>query len=107
MWSLPRNTEMELREKVHFEIEKQMIPFPLPEELILYALDTAHIVLAVQPVQNYEEKALYKEKIRISTRNDIIYLELPRRIYEFYRLDEADYTVMASEIVPKTVEILF
>jgi hypothetical protein len=33
-------------------------------------------------------------------------VELPGKVYDFYHLDEADYTGMASMIRPKTIEIL-
>jgi len=33
-------------------------------------------------------------------------VEVPARVYEFYHLDESDYTVMASEKKPKTIEVL-
>jgi len=31
---------------------------------------------------------------------------LPKKIYDFYHLDEADYTIMTTETNPKTIEIL-
>jgi len=34
-------------------------------------------------------------------------IELPKKIYDFYHMDETDYTIMVSEINPKTIEILF
>jgi hypothetical protein len=74
--------------------------------LIVYALDVAHLVLAPEPVVDYERTALFKEKARVSLDENQYLVELPRKVYDFYHLNEADYTVMASEIKPKTIEIL-
>ncbi len=74
--------------------------------LIVYAVDVTHLVLAVEPVGEYEQAALFKEKAWVSVNNGEYLVELPRKVYDFYRLDETDYTVMASEIKPKTIEIL-
>ncbi len=74
--------------------------------LIVYALDVTHLVLAVEPVGEYERTALFKEKARVSVEDGEYLVQLPRKVYDFYRLDEADYTVMASEIRPETIEVL-
>lgn len=74
--------------------------------LIVYAVDVAHLVLAAEPVGEYEQTALFKEKARVSMDDGQYLVGLPRRVYDFYHLDEADYTVMASTIKPKTIEIL-
>ncbi len=37
---------------------------------------------------------------------DSTWLSFPEKVYDFYHLNEADYTVMASEIRPGTIEIL-
>jgi len=79
---------------------------PALSRLMVYALDVTHLVLAVEPVGEYEETALFKEKARVSLEDGEYLVELPRGVYDFYRLDEADYTVMASEIKPRTIEIL-
>ncbi len=74
--------------------------------LIVYAVDVAHLVLAVEPVGEYERTALFKEKARDSIDDGQYLVELPRKVYDFYHLNESDYTVTASEIRPRTIEIL-
>jgi hypothetical protein len=67
-------------------------------------LDTSSLALA--PIREHERSALLKEKARVSVEDGEYLVELPRKVYDFYHLDEADYTVMASEIKPRTIEIL-
>ena len=61
-------------------------------------MDVTHLVLAVDPVGEYEQTALFKKKARVSVEDGEYLVELPRKVYDFYHLDEADHTVMASEI---------
>jgi len=74
--------------------------------LIVYALDVAQIVLAPEPVVDYERTALFKEEVRVSLDDSQYLVELPRKVNDFYHLNEADYTVMASGTKPETIEIL-
>ncbi len=69
-------------------------------------MDVEHLVLAVESVRECERTALFKEKARVSTNDGEYLVELPRKVYDFYHLNEADYTVVASQIRPKTIEIL-
>ncbi len=87
-------------------VDRRIWTGPALSRLIVYALDVTHLVLAVEPVGEYEQTALFKEKARVSAEDGEYLVELPRKVYDFYQLDEADYTVMASEIKPKTIEIL-
>ena len=79
---------------------------PIPARLIVYVLDVAHLALAPEPVVDHERIALFKEKARVSLDGGQYLVELPHKVYELYHVNEADYTVMASEIKPKTIEIL-
>jgi len=83
-------------------VDKKIWTGPALSRLIVYALDVTHLVLAVEPVGEYEQTALFKEKARVSAEDGEYLVELPRKVYDFYHLDEADYTVMASEIKPRT-----
>lgn len=74
--------------------------------LIIYALAADHLALAPEPIPQFEETALFPEYTFATLKNGEYLVQLPSRIYNFYRLDEADYTVMASEIKPRTIEIL-
>ncbi len=87
-------------------VDRRIWTGPAVSRLIVYALDVTHLVLAVEPVGEYEQAALFKKKARVSVEDGDYLVELPRKVYDFYHLDEADYTVMASEIKPKTIEIL-
>jgi len=97
---------MELIEKTPIKIHRKLVSIPLPEKLILYAMDSSHILLALKPINELERKSLSKEDVEVTQVGNEYFIELPKKIYEFYHLDEADYTVMASETNPKTIEIL-
>ncbi len=73
--------------------------------LIIYALDVGHLVSG-EPVGEYERMAPFKEKARVTTDDGQYLVELPRKTYDFYHLNEAYCTIMVSEIKPKTIEIL-
>ena len=79
---------------------------PKPSSFIVYALDVGHLALAPEPVPEYEKTALFKEKAKVNAQNGHFALEVPASVYEFYHLDESDYTVMASEKKPKIIEIM-
>ena len=79
---------------------------PRFSSLIVYALDTGHLALAPEPVPEYEKKALFREKAPATVKNGEYLIEFSGRIFDFYHLDETDYTVAASETKPRTVEIL-
>ena len=77
-----------------------------PSSFIVYALDVGHLALAPERVPEYEKIALFKERARAILQNGNFAVEVPARVYEFYHLDESDYTVMASEKKPKTIEVV-
>jgi len=77
-----------------------------PSSFIVYALDVGHLALASERVPEYERIALFKNRAKATVRNGSFAVEVPARIYEFYHLDESDYTAMASEKKPKTIEII-
>ena len=77
-----------------------------PSSFIVYALDVGHLALAPERVPEYEKIALFKERAKATLQNGIFAVEVPARVYEFYHLDESDYTAMASVKKPKTIEIV-
>ncbi len=79
---------------------------PNPSSFIVYALDVGHLALAPKPVPEYERTALFKENAKASVKNGHFAVEVPAKVYEFYHLDESDYTAMASLKKPKTIEIM-
>ncbi len=98
----PRKTETVSTVRV----DKRVWTGPALSRLIVCAVDVTHLVLAMEPVGEYEQTALFKEKARVSVEDEEYLVELPRRVCDFYHLDEADFTVMASETKPRTIGIL-
>ncbi|MDH5451283.1 MAG: hypothetical protein OEX77_10385 [Candidatus Bathyarchaeota archaeon] len=99
-------SKMELIEKIPIKIDRKLVSIPLLEKLILYAVDSSHILLAMKPINELEKKSLSKEDVEVVRVGNEYLIELPKKVYDFHRLDEADYKVMVSEINPKTIEIL-
>lgn len=106
MSHLLKASKMELIEKKPIKIDRKLVSIPLPERLILYALDSSHILLAIKPISQFEKKSLSKEDVKVTQVGNEYFIELPKKVYDFYHLDEADYTIMTSETNPKTIEIL-
>ncbi len=72
----------------------------------MYAIDSVRIALAPKPVRSLEDIAMYSGKAKVSKNGKHYHVEVPARVYDFYHLEEADYTIMASEVSPRTIEIL-
>ena len=49
MSHLLKASKMELIEKIPIKIDRKLVSIPLPEKLILYAVDSSHILLAMKP----------------------------------------------------------
>ena len=77
----------------------------LPRTLILYTVDADHFVLSVKPLEALEKNALTKARVSVAVQQDKYLIKLPVKIYNFYRMDESDYTVMASDKDPATIII--
>ena len=95
-----------MTETVQISFDMRLWSGPKPSSFIVYALDVGHLALAPEPIPEYERTALFKEKAKTTLENGHFAVEVPARVYEFYHLDESDYTVMASEKKPKTIEIV-
>jgi len=86
------------------EVAKKVVgDVVLPATLILYTVDADHFVLSVKPVASLEESALTKARASVTAEQDKYLIKLPVRIYNFYQMDESDYTVMASNRDPLTI----
>jgi hypothetical protein len=83
-------TRIEIDEKVTRGIK-------LPQTMILYAMDADHFVIAARPLKTLEEGSLTKTRVRVASQQNKHVIKLPSKIYNFYHLDENDYTVMASD----------
>jgi hypothetical protein len=77
----------------------------LLEVMILYAVDAEHLVIAAKPLGALEEKALAKTPVKVFCEKNRHVIMLPTKIYNFYHLDENDYTIMASDKDPTTIII--
>ena len=77
----------------------------LPRTLILYTVDANHFVLSVKPLESLEETALTKTRVSVAVEQDKYLIKLPAKIYNFYQMDESDYTIMASDKEPATIVV--
>jgi hypothetical protein len=75
----------------------------LPETMILYAVDKEHMVITAKPIKNLEEEAITKTQVKVISEKNKHVILLPIKIYNFYRLEENDYTIMASDKDPTTI----
>ena len=77
----------------------------LPEAMVLYAMDADHLVIAAKPLKVLEENALTKASAKVVSQQNKHIIMLPAKIYNFYHLDENDYTIMVSDKDPTTIII--
>lgn len=77
----------------------------LPETMILYAIDTDHLVITAKPQKALEKKALTKMRVKVISQQNKHVIVLPPKVYNFYHLHENDYTIMASDKDPTTIMI--
>ena len=68
----------------------------LLQAMILYTMDADHFIIAAKPLKTLEESALTKTRVDVANQQNKHIIKLPSRIFNFYRLDENDYTIMAS-----------
>jgi len=66
-------------EKVSIKIDKSLVPITLPERLILYTIDSSHLLLAIEPLRDFEAKALSKSNVKSKLDRDEYLIELPRK----------------------------
>ena len=77
----------------------------LPRTMILYTIDSDHFILTAKPKKNLDESALTKTRVSIAHQENKNIIKMPLKVYNFYHLDESDYTIMTSEKDPTTVII--
>jgi hypothetical protein len=88
------------------EVDKNVVGgVELPRTLILYTVDADHFVLSVKPLESLEESALTKTRVSVAVEQSKYLIKVPAKIYNFYQMDECDYTVMASDKDPATIII--
>ncbi|RLF07409.1 MAG: hypothetical protein DRJ69_07165 [Thermoprotei archaeon] len=64
--------------------------------MVAYAMDIDHLLIA-EEVEEFEQRALAKGEVKVVERGDCYALKLPKKLYDFYRLGENDYTIMVPE----------
>jgi len=106
MSRLLKVSKMELIEKTPIKIDRKLVSIPLPQKLILYALDSSHILLALKPINELEKKSLSKEDVEVTQVGNEYLIKFPKKVYDFYHLDEADYTNNDIRNKPKKQENL-
>lgn len=88
------------------EFDKKVLgAVELPKTLILYTVDAEHFVLSVKPLASLEEIALTQTRVSAVSQQNKYLIKLPAKIYNFYKIDESDYTVMVSNKDPVTIII--
>ena len=94
----------EIVKQCAIEFDKKVVGgVKLPRTLILYAVDANHFVLSIKPLESLEETALTKTRVSVAVQQDKYLIKLPAKIYNFYQMDESDYTIMASDKEPATI----
>lgn len=77
----------------------------LPKTLVLYAVDAGHFVLSAKSLESLAEGALSKVQVSVASQKGKYLIKLPSKIYNFYKMDESDYTAIASSKDPSTIII--
>ena len=60
-------------------------------------------MIAAKPLKTLEAKAITKTQVKVASEQNKHVIVFPTKIYNFYHLDENDYTIMASEKDPTTI----
>ena len=91
---------MEKLVEAQIEIDKKMVSAGLPSTMVLYALDSDHFVISSVRSRALAEKAPVSQRVHVTESGGRYIVHLPKKIYEFYRLEENDYSTMVSEKDP-------
>ena len=73
--------------------------------MILYTMYADHFIITAKPQKTLEENTLTKMHVKVISQQNKYLIILPQKVYNFYHLDENDYTVMVSDKDPKTIII--
>jgi hypothetical protein len=88
------------------EIDKKIVgSTDLPKTLVLYTVDATHFVLSVKPLDSLEKTALTATHASVTAEQSKYLIKIPAKIYNFYKMVESDYTIMASKKDPLTIII--
>lgn len=87
-------------------IDKKIVgSIDLPKTLVLYTVDATHFVLSTKPLDSLEKTSLTTTHASVAAEQNKYLIKIPAKIYNFYKMDESDYTVMASKKDPLTIII--
>lgn len=101
-----RSRTMQKLAETRIEIDEKVTGgTKLPQTMILYTMDADHFIIAAKPLKALEESALTKTRVEAASQQNKHIIRLPSKIYNFYHLDENDYTIMASDKDPATIII--
>jgi hypothetical protein len=88
------------------EIDKKIVgSIDLPKTLVLNTVDATHFVLSSKPIDSLEKTALTTSHASVAAEQSKYLIKIPAKIYNFYKIDESNYTVMASKKDPLTIII--
>ena len=85
--------------------EKVTLGSKLPKSMVLYAVDVDHFVISAKPLKSLEDCALTKSRVAVTVQEGKVVFKLSSKVYNFYHLDENDYTVMTSEKDSTTIMV--
>ena len=88
------------------EVDKKIVgSADLPKTLVLYTVDATYFVLSIKPLDSLEKTALTTTHASVAAEQSKYLIKIPAKIYNFYKMDESDYTIMASKKDPLTIII--
>jgi hypothetical protein len=105
-WNHCEDQAIQKLDETRIEVDEKVIAGEkLPKTMILYIMDIGHFIIAAKPLKTLEESALTKANVEVASQKNKYTIKLPPNVYNFYHLDENDYTIMASDKDPKTIII--
>ena len=84
-------------------IDKKIVKGKLPKKMILYLKDSDNLILTVKRDSELEEESLMSIEVNVKEMEDKYSIAIPKKITEFYHLDEYEYTIMISEKKPTLI----
>jgi len=105
-WNHCEDQAIQKLDETRIEVDEKVIAGEkLPKTMILYIMDIGHFIIATKPLKTLEESALTKANVEVASQKNKYTIKLPPNVYNFYHLDENDYTIMASDKDPNTIII--
>lgn len=96
---------MEKLVEAHIELDRKMVSKSLPSTMTLYAVDSDHFVISSARSRALAQTSLITQSVKVSASDRQYLIHIPKKIYEFYRLEKNDYTIMVSEKDPSNIVV--